>query len=95
METLPNFHIKILQMLADRYGMSCSLEELTSLLTTVFNTYTPVNESIFDEKKKQARVLDTLILLDKEGYLFLNSNSDESTISIKGLILVNNKVICN
>ncbi len=82
-------------MLADRYDMSCTLEELTSLLTPVFNTYTPVKDSISNEKKKQARVLDALMLLNNEGYIFLNSNSDESTISIKGLILVNNKVICN
>ncbi|BDU26148.1 MULTISPECIES: hypothetical protein [unclassified Flavobacterium] len=95
METLPIFLVKILQTLADRYGMSCTLEELTSLLTPVFNTYTLLQDSIADEKKKQARVLDALILLNKEGYIFLSSSSDESTISIKGLILVNNKVICN
>ncbi|MDQ1165530.1 hypothetical protein [Flavobacterium sp. SORGH_AS_0622] len=95
METLPIFLVKILQTLADRYGMSCTLEELTSLLTPVFNTYTLLQDSIADEKKKQARVLDALILLNKEGYIFVSSSSDESTISIKGLILVNNKVICN
>lgn len=95
METLPTFLVKILQMLADRYGMSCTLEELTSLLTPVFNTYTPVKDSLADENQKQARVLDALIFLNKEGYIFLNSSSDESIISIKGLILVNNKVICN
>ncbi|WP_162789410.1 hypothetical protein [Flavobacterium fluviale] len=95
METLPTFLVKILQILADRYGMSCTLEELTSLLTPVFNTYTLLQNSIADQRKKQARVLDALLLLDKEGYIFLSSSSDESTISIKGLILVNNKVICN
>lgn len=95
METLPTFLVKILQILADRYGMSCTLEELTSLLTPVFNTYTLLQNSIADERKKQARVLDALLLLDKEGYIFLSSSSDESTISIKGLILVNNKVIYN
>jgi len=82
-------------MLADRYGMSCTLEELTSLLTPVFNTYTLLKDSIADERKKQARLLDALLLLNKEGYIFLSSSSDESTISIKGLILVNNKVIRN
>lgn len=95
METLPTFLVKILQILADRYGMNYTLEELTSLLTPVFNTYTLLQNSIADERKKQARVLDALLLLDKEGYIFLSSSSDESTISIKGLILVNNKVICN
>ncbi|MDA6072463.1 hypothetical protein NJT12_22830 [Flavobacterium sp. AC] len=95
METLPIFLIKILQVLAERYGMSCTLEELTSLLTTVFNAYTPARDTISHEKEKQARVLDALLLLNNEGYIFLNSSSDESTISLKGLILVNNKVICN
>ena len=95
METLPIFLMKILQMLADRYGMNCTLEELTSLLTPIFNSYAPVRDSIADENKKQARVLDALILLNKEGYIFLSSRSDESTISIKGVILVNNTVICN
>ena len=82
-------------MLADRYGMSCTLEELTSLLTIVFNAYTPIEDSLSHEKKKQAKVLEALIMLDNEGYIFLNSDSDESTISIKGLILVDNKVIYN
>jgi hypothetical protein len=95
METLPIFLIKILHLLADRYSMGCTLEELTNLSNTVFNAYTPVKDSLSDEKKNKAKVLDTLILLKNEGYIFLNSRSDEGTISIKGLILVNNKVICN
>lgn len=95
METLPIFHIKVLQMLADRYGMTCTLEELTSLLTPIFNATSLLTNSTFNEKENQARVLDALLLLNSEGHIFLNINSDESSISIKGLILVDNKVFCN
>ncbi|MBS7233709.1 hypothetical protein KHA90_22085 [Flavobacterium psychroterrae] len=95
METLPFFYIKILQILADKYGMSCTLEELTSLLTPVFNATTPFKDIISIEKENQARVLDALLLLNSEGYVFLNSSSDNSSISIKGLIAVHNKVFCN
>lgn len=95
MEAAPIFLIKILQILADRYGMTCTLEELTSLLTAVFDLTIPLKESISNDKENQAKVLDALILLNRDGYLFLNSISDESTISIKGLILVNSKVLQN
>lgn len=97
METLPIFVIRVLQLLADRYGMSCSLEELTSLLTSVFNTPKPLlcNESESDKKENEDRVLDVLIFLSNEGHIFLNSETGESCINIKGLILVNNKVLCN
>jgi len=54
METLPTFLIKVLQILADRNGMSYTLEELTSPLTLVFNTFSPFKDSKSDEKEKQA-----------------------------------------
>ncbi len=54
METLPTFLIKVLQILADRNGMSCTLEEQTSPLTLVFNTFSPFKDSKSDEKEKQA-----------------------------------------
>ncbi|OXA85905.1 hypothetical protein B0A66_18800 [Flavobacterium hercynium] len=75
--------------------MSCALEELTSLLTPVFNARTPFKDSISNEKENQARVLDALLLLNNEGFIFLNSNSNQSTISIKGLIVLDNKIFCN
>lgn len=95
METLPIFVIKVLQVLADRYGNSFTLEELTSLLTPVFNSTTSFYRSISNENENQARVLEALLLLNSKGHIFLNSISDKSTISIKGLILINDKVICN
>ncbi|MBF4483407.1 hypothetical protein [Flavobacterium sp. CSZ] len=95
METLPNFLIKVLQILADRNGMSCTLEELTSLLTPVFNAFSSFKDSKSDEKENQAILVDALLFLNNERYIFLNSSCDKSCITIKGLILVNNKVFCN
>lgn len=95
METLPIFHTKVLQTLSDRYGMSCTLEELTSLLTPIFNATTLFKDRKSNEKENQERVLDALILLKNEGHIFLNSSSYLSTISIKGLIVVDNKAFCN
>lgn len=95
METSPILFIKILQLLADRYGLSCTLEELTSLLTPVFNASNQSEDSTSLEKEKQATVLDALIRLDHQGYIFLNTLTDKSSISIKGLIELNNKILCN
>lgn len=47
------------------------------------------------DNEKQVAVLDALIVLNDQGYLFLNSNTDKSSITIKGLILLNSKIICN
>jgi hypothetical protein len=95
METSPKVFIKILQILASRYGMNYTLEELASLLTPVFNVSTKVTNNISTETENQARVLEALIVLNDEGYIFLNSSTDKSSITIKGLIKVNNKIFCN
>lgn len=95
METSPIFHIKVLQILAGRYGISCNLEELASLLTPVINATTAISDNICTEKQKQARVLDALLILNDEGYIFLDSSTDKSTITIKGLIKVNSTFFCN
>jgi len=91
METLPLFHIKVLQILGGRYGISCNLEELASLLTSVINASATISDNMCTEKEKekQARVLDALIVLNDEGYVFLDSTTDKTTITIKGLIKVN------
>jgi hypothetical protein len=95
METFPNLFIKVLQILASNYGMSCTLDELTTLLTPLFNSSTVFSNNMSAEKENQAKVLDVLIHLNGQGLIFLNSTTDKSSISIKGLIKVNNKIICN
>ncbi|QDW22414.1 hypothetical protein [Flavobacterium sp. KBS0721] len=95
MENLSIFHIKILQTLAERYGMSFSIEELTSLLSPIFNTLTTLTSNMSSGTENQARVLEALIFLNEQGYVFLNLDTDKSLITIKGLVILNDKVLCN
>jgi hypothetical protein len=95
METLSIFHIKVLHILAARYGLSYTLEELTSLLTPVINAKAIYIKNMPSENEKQAVVLEVLLVLHNAGHVFLNSNTDKSSITIKGLILSTSKTICN
>ena len=95
METLPLFYIKVLQVLAGKYGTNCTLEELTSLLDQACNITTVFPENLSNENKKQARLLDALIFLNDRGDIFLNPNTDSSSITIKGLIKIDSKIPCN
>ncbi|TDO73567.1 hypothetical protein EV143_105161 [Flavobacterium chryseum] len=93
MESHLSFFTKILQILADKYSTSYTLEELTKVVTSVSNV-SKFTDNIA-ERENQAKLLDTLILLEYEGYIFLNSDTDESLITIKGLIKINNKILWN
>lgn len=94
METSSIIFIKILQILAGRYNMSFSLEEITQLITSVSNV-PEFSQDINAQRENQSKLLDVLIAMDYEGYIFLNSNTDESVITLKGLIKINNKVFWN
>lgn len=95
MGTLPLFLVKILQTLAGKYAMGCTLEELTSLLTPTFNDAETILYNRATEVENQAKVLEALLVLNEQGYIFLNTVTDKSSITIKGLMKVNNKVFCN
>lgn len=95
MEALPLFHIKVLQLLAGKYGSGCSLEEMTSSLAPLLNAQKVFTGSFAADRGFEAEVLDALIVLNDKGHIFLNSGTDKSTITIKGLIAVNSKVLCN
>lgn len=75
--------------------MGCTFDELISFLTPVINTLTAGKYDTSTENEKQARVLDALIALNDWGHIFLNSRTDKSFITIKGLIAVKNKDFCN
>lgn len=94
METSPIL-LKVLQILAARYGMSCSLEELTQLLSPTLNTSMPFTDHLAFEKENQAVIIDTLLLLHDEELIFLNTDTDRSVITIKGLLKVNHKILSN
>ena len=95
MKTLPVIHTKVLEILAAKYSLSCTIEEMTSLLTPVIHTKTILTDNTSCEREKQAIVLDALLALNDESYIFLNSNTDNSSITIKGLIKINSKIFCN
>ncbi|PBJ05626.1 hypothetical protein [Flavobacterium sp. ACN6] len=94
METPPIF-LKVLQILADRYGMSCSLEELTRLTGPAASKNMHYMDQSAFEKESQASILDMLLVLNDQGLIFLNPDNDRSVITIKGLIKVHHKILCN
>ncbi|MCP2029895.1 hypothetical protein L1276_005089 [Flavobacterium sp. HSC-32F16] len=94
METSPIL-LKVLQILADRYASSCSLEELTKLITPVIKSSMSITDYLASEKENQASILDALVLLHDQGFIFLNSDTDQSVITIKGLIKINHYVLYN
>lgn len=95
MEPQPLFHIKVLQVLVGRYGKNFTLEDLTERLSPYLIVSTTLINKVCIEKENYARVLEALILLDDDGLVSLNSNTDQSSITIKGLLKVNYKVLSN
>lgn len=94
MEPSAIFFTKILHTLADKYSMSLTIEELAKLVTSVSNV-SKFTDNIASERENQAKLMDFLLLLNYEGYIFLNSDTDESIITIKGLIKINNTILWN
>ncbi|MFD2943353.1 hypothetical protein [Flavobacterium notoginsengisoli] len=94
METSP-ITPKVLQILSARYGMSCSLEELSQLICPALNSSLSFERSKASEKQNQAVILETLILLHDQGFIFLDSDTDRSVITIKGLLKIHNRILCN
>ncbi|MDY0989442.1 hypothetical protein BSF41_44820 [Flavobacterium sp. ACN2] len=94
MELSSVFFLKILRILARKYSIGFTFEELTKLVTTVSNVSKFTN-NIASERENQAKLLDVLVLMNSEGYIFLNSDTDQSLITIKGLIAINNKILWN
>lgn len=71
----------ILKILARNPSRSSSLEELTMALFPNDLAGDPISF----EREYQAQVLDALISLENAGMIVLNSDTDESTITLKGL----------
>jgi hypothetical protein len=95
MEASSNFFTKILHILAGRYTTSYTLEELTSLLNPASNSSVPNTYRIYIDRENQARIIEALLLLNDQGHIFLNSQTEESCITIKGLLKINNTILLN
>jgi hypothetical protein len=95
METLPLFHIQVLELLAGRYGSGCSLEEMTSFLAPLINAQKVSGGAECSGREFEATVLEALLVLNDKGHIFLNSGTDKSSITIKGMMAIKSKALCN
>ncbi|MFD2943254.1 hypothetical protein [Flavobacterium notoginsengisoli] len=86
---------KVLQVLASSYTKSCSLEELAQQVYPAFKGFEYAQGLLNAENHKQAMLLETLMLLDQQRLVFLDPETDQSAITIKGMMQVNDKVLCN
>ncbi|MBE8726368.1 hypothetical protein C4F50_15665 [Flavobacterium sp. KB82] len=60
-----------------------------------YNIQKTFTENISAQRENQAKILNALILLEDLGYVVLNPATDESCITIPGLIKINNTVLHN
>jgi hypothetical protein len=72
---------KVLKILAQNPSKLYSLEELTIAL--IPNDL--LNHDISFEREYQAQVLNVLISLNDQSMIALNSDTDESSVTLKGL----------
>lgn len=83
----------ILNILAQSPEKTCPFEDLTSMVIACLNE--SLQESLFIQRSNQAKVLDALVMLDSEGLIILDSATDASIITIKGLINIRSKSFLN
>jgi len=85
----------ILRKLARSYPGTCPLEELATLLIPPYNVLRTFSENIAVQRENQAKILEALIALEDQGYIVLDPDTDESSITLKGLLKINNTVFSN
>jgi hypothetical protein len=85
----------ILRKLARSYPGACTLEELASLVMPPCNVLKTFSENIAVQRENHAKILEALIALDDKGYIVLDPDTDESSITLKGLLRINNTVFSN
>ncbi|WP_337966426.1 hypothetical protein [uncultured Flavobacterium sp.] len=95
METSATFSNMILNKLASSYCSLWTLAELTDCIISDSNMAEIYWEQISLQRINQAKILEVLIQLEFEGNVFLNPITDESSITIKGLLKINNKILLN
>lgn len=95
MEKSSVYFDSILSRLAGSYPRSLTLEELTPLVIPVYNVQKTFSENIAVQRENQAKILDALILLEDQGYIVLDPDTDESSITLKGLLKINNTEFSN
>ncbi|RKR12028.1 hypothetical protein C8C83_3796 [Flavobacterium sp. 90] len=95
METSATFSNMILNKLASTFCHFWTLAELTDYIISDSNIAEIYGEQISLQRINEAKILEVLIQLEFEGNVFLNPITDESCITIKGLLKINNKILLN
>lgn len=90
-----NLFETILNILAQNYNKSFSLEDLTAKLSCISNDLYSNGELIAKKRENQAQVLEALIRLNDIGLIFLDSSNDKSFITLRGLIIANSEFFYN
>lgn len=93
MDTKFNIFIKILNILSRNPQKSYDLEDLTSFVIPCLTE--SHQQNLLIQRAYEAEVLDALIILDNHGFIIIDSVSDQSIISIKGLISVSSTTFLN
>lgn len=93
MYTKLNIFMKILNILSRNPQKSYDLEDLTSFVIPRLTE--PHQQNLWIQRGYQAEVLDALIILDNHGFIIIDSVSDQSIISIRGLISVSSTTFSN
>jgi L-lactate utilization protein LutC len=70
---------KILGVLTQDRNRTYTLEELTKIVCPVYTEHYSLKENISAQREMEATVLDALIMLEDEGFIILNSDTDESS----------------
>lgn len=96
MEKIPfPFIFDILNFLSQNYLKSYTLEQITQLIFPLDDLNNQPKAKINIERQNQAEVLEALVLLSNRGYIFLDTLTDESLISFKGLIKIKSTILSN
>lgn len=86
-EKSPDFFNIILNILSEKHTESLSLEELTKFVFANLGNYPSFNiEGTVDDRKAQSLILDDLIKMDDLGLVFLDPETDKSSITPAGQI---------
>jgi hypothetical protein len=93
MHTTFNIFEKILSIMAQNPERDYTLEDLTNLVIPYLAEL--LQEDLSMEIINQAKVLEALIVLDREGLIILDSDSDKSIISMKWLINITSTSFLN
>ena len=89
-----DFLILILRILSENHDKSLSLDELENYVSLQQKNCFE-NGKIAQQLENQSIILDHLILLDSQGLIFLDPETDRSSITAEGSQKLNSNILIN